>query len=215
MYKLVIFDLDGTLLDTLPDLQAVLNFCLKMSALPEISLDDTKKFIGNGAKKLVERAVGVNNASIVEEVYRNYNKCFAQCDNSLTRLFDGVDGLLKRLKDLNIKLTILSNKPQYGVNSAYQKFLSEYRFDAVLGQADGVPLKPDPSVTLEIINNFGLRREECLFVGDGETDVLTAKNAGVNCVSVLWGYRTLKQLEEVGAKTFVKDCDELLNLIIL
>ncbi len=215
MYKLVIFDLDGTLLDTLPDLQAVLNFCLKMSALPELSLDDTKKFIGNGAKKLVERAVGVDNSSLVEEVYRNYNKYFAQCDNSLTRLFDGVDGLLKRLKDLNIKLTILSNKPQYGVTSAYQKFLSEYRFDAVLGQADGVPLKPDPSVTLEIINNFGLRREECLFVGDGETDVLTAKNAGVNCVSVLWGYRTLKQLEEVGAKTFVKDCDELLNLIIL
>ena len=111
MYKLVIFDLDGTLLDTLPDLQAVLNFCLKMSALPEISLDDTKKFIGNGAKKLVERAVGVDNSSLVEEVYRNYNKYFAQCDNSLTRLFDGVDGLLKRLKDLNIKLTILSNKP--------------------------------------------------------------------------------------------------------
>ena len=215
MYKLVIFDLDGTLLDTLPDLQAVLNYCLKMSALPEISLDDTKKFIGNGAKKLVERAVGADNAELVEEVYRNYNKYFAQCDNNLTRLFEGVDGLLKRLKDLNIKLAILSNKPQYGVTSAYQKFLSEYRFDAVLGQTDGVPLKPDPSVTLEIINIFGLRREECLFVGDGETDVLTAKNAGVNCVSVLWGYRTLKQLEEVGAKTFVKDCDELLNLIIL
>ncbi len=215
MYKLVIFDLDGTLLDTLPDLQAVLNFCLRMSALPEISLDDTKNFIGNGAKKLVERAVGADNAELVEEVYRNYNKYFAQCDNSLTRLFEGVDGLLKSLKDLNIKLAILSNKPQYGVTSAYQKFLSEYRFDAVLGQTDGAPLKPDPSVTLEIINNFGFRREECLFVGDGETDVLTAKNAGVNCVSVLWGYRTLKQLEEVGAKTFVKDCDELLNLIIL
>lgn len=213
MKKAVIFDLDGTLLDTSKDICRILNFSLRHFALPELSLEKTVEYVGNGAKKLVERALPQGNEGMTEEVYRFYAKHFAECDNSLTRLYEGEDAFLKRLKSDGVKTAIVTNKPQAATDGVYAKLLSAYNFDCVVGQTDEFPLKPDAASTLEIIKILGVDKKDCLFVGDGETDILTAKNAGIDCISVLWGFRTKTQLAAAGAKYFAADYEEIAEFV--
>lgn len=212
MYKLIIFDLDGTLLNTLPDIYAVLNASLKRFSLPEITLQQTKSYIGNGAEKLVRRAVG--ESKLFEEVYADYSKNFSACANESTGLFDGEEQALKAFKEAGLKLAVITNKPQRATDNVVNKFFGDFGFDFVIGQSENNPLKPNPASTLKIIDALGLDKSACLFVGDGETDVLTAHNAGVDCVSVLWGYRDKDELEKAGASRFAKNWDELKELVI-
>lgn len=214
MYKLIIFDLDGTLLNTSYDIQRVLNDALSAFGYPQLSLQKTLEYVGNGAKKLIERAVpeGSNNA-LFDKIYNHYANSFAQCDNSLTCLYDGEEHFLNRLKAENIKTAIVTNKPQNATESVYAKLLSRFNFDCVLGQSPDMPLKPDAYSTLKIIEELKVDKCDCLFVGDGETDVQTAANAGVDCVSVLWGYRTKAQLEAAGAKRFAQSYSRLEDLV--
>lgn len=213
MYKGIIFDLDGTLLDTSEDILTVLNQSLEKFSLNKISSEQICRYLGNGAKKLVERAVAQDNSELTEKVYKDYSKNFAVCENNLTKLYEGEDEVLKNLQNCGIRMAILSNKPQYGVDSVYKKLLSKYGFDIVKGNTTKEKLKPDPSSTLEIIAKFGLLKEECLFVGDGDTDVETANNARIDCLSVLWGYRTEEDLKKSGAKYFAKDWKDLENFV--
>lgn len=213
MKKLAIFDLDGTLLNTVEDIKSVLNASLAKFHLPEITSEQTVKYLGNGAKKLVERAVA-ENKSRFEEVYAYYLKKFSECDNELTELYCGEERALRRLKECGVKLALVSNKPQKATEKAYNKFLCEFEFTQVLGQSDKYPLKPDPSSTLAVIEAAGVSKKDCVFIGDGETDVVTAKNAGIDCVSVLWGYRSKAQLAEAGAKVFAEDFDKLAEIIL-
>lgn len=207
MYKLIIFDLDGTLLDTLPDICAVLCDSLRKFNLKEITLADTKKFVGNGAETLVRRAVG--NSDKFDEVYRDYSINFAESKSERTALFDGESAVLKKLNALGIKLAVISNKPQIAAERVVNKFFKDVKFDFVIGQSERYPLKPDPTSTLDMINLCNFEKSECVFVGDGETDVQTAKNAGIDCVSVLWGYRSREQLERAEATSFACSWEEL------
>lgn len=209
MYKAIIFDLDGTLLDTSRDIHKVLNITLTHFGLPEISLENTIKFVGNGAKKLVERALPTEKANMLEEVSAFYGEHFAACDNQLTRLYDGEEKFLLRLKARGIKTAIVTNKPQSATDGVYNKYLARFGFDKVIGQTEKYALKPDPQSTLAVIDYFNVKNDECLFVGDGETDVLTAKNAEINCASVLWGFRSYEQLKAAGAKNFFTDYESL------
>lgn len=213
MYECLIFDLDGTLVNTAGDIHAVLCRSLKKFNLTEISLEDTERFVGNGAKKLVERAVG-SRGGMFEQVYADYAKNFAECGNNLSELYAGEAEALERFKLSGIKLSIVTNKPQRATQNVYKKFLSNYDFCSVVGQREGVPLKPDPTSTLKIISDLKAEKVRTLFIGDGETDVLTAKAAQIDCVSVLWGYRTRGQLESVGAKIFAKNYDELSRIVL-
>ncbi len=208
MYKLIIFDLDGTLLDTSKTIQNVLNASLLKFSLPQISLKKTIEFVGNGAKKLVERAVGAR-TELTESVYKDYSERFAECEDNFTVPYKGARETLHKFGDAGILLAIVTNKPKQATQRAYNKFLSDCRFCTVRGQASNSPLKPNPKMTLDIICAYGFKPEECLFVGDGETDVQTAFNAGIDCVSVLWGFRTKKQLESAGAVRFASDFKEL------
>ena len=212
MIKAVIFDLDGTLLDTSRDICKTLNESLKRFSLPELSLADTIKYVGNGARKLVERAVG-KNADILEEVYIDYIEHFAKCDNNLTKLYPNEAETLKKFREAGIKLCLLTNKPQRATERVYAKFLAEFEFCIVLGHAEYYPLKPDPASTLAILDKLSVKREECIFVGDGETDVETARAAGVVCVSALWGFRTKEQLLNAGAENFAEDFSDLEKFI--
>lgn len=214
MYKAIIFDLDGTLLDTSRDINAVLNDVLKHFGLPTVSLSDTIKYVGNGAKELVRRAIGKNNEARLEEINSYYVREFAKCDNKMATIYDGEEHALKAFKANGIKLGILSNKPQSATEHVYDLFFKGFGFDFVQGQKDGIGLKPSPDGVFAALSALGIKKDECLFVGDGETDVLTAKNAGVDGVSVLWGFRAKEQLEEVGATRFVYNFAELEKLVL-
>ncbi len=213
MYKLLIFDLDGTLLNTSLDIHAVLNESLKRFNLPELSLEKTISYVGNGAKLLVERAVG-ENKGLFPAVYEYYAKRFADIPNDLTVFYEGEEEALKSFLKAGLKIAVVTNKSQRATQRVCEKFFSDYNLYAVIGQSDKYPLKPDPTSTLSVIKTLGVEKSECLFVGDGETDVLTAANAGIDCASVLWGYRTKSQLERAGAKTFFSSFAELVNFVL-
>ncbi|MCD8200908.1 MAG: HAD family hydrolase [Clostridia bacterium] len=212
MVKAILFDLDGTLLDTSPDIRKLLNECLSAYGLPGITPEEAKRFIGDGARKLVERAVKGRD-DFVERVLSDYIPKFAVCDNSLTRLFDGEDEFLRFAKGRGIKLAVVTNKPQKATENVCRQYLSEYSFDCLIGAREGLPLKPDPEGALSTLDRFGLSPDEALFVGDGETDVETAGRAKVRCVSALWGYRTREHLEAYGAEEFAENFDSLKKYI--
>jgi phosphoglycolate phosphatase len=213
MYKGIIFDLDGTLLNTSLDIHAVLNDSLNHFGLPQISLEKTVEYVGNGAKILVERAIPKDKNYLLEDVYKYYAAHFAACNNDLTCLYDGEEEVLLKLKEKGVKFAIVTNKPQNATEGVYRKHLSHFNFDYVLGQTDKFPLKPSPNSTLFVIDKIGLKACDCLFVGDGETDIETAKNAGVDCLSVLWGYRGEDKLRAAGGRNFVGNYQQLLSFI--
>lgn len=213
MYKLVLFDLDGTILDTVPDIKFVLNLTLKRFGLPEVDENEVKAFVGNGAYMLVKRASKNLPEEEVKKVHMYYAQKFAECDNTRSTAFEGEDELLTKLKESGVKVGIITNKPQTATLNVYKRFFEKYSFFFVQGQSEGVPLKPDPTSVLRAIELSGVGKSDCLFVGDGETDVEVAKNAGIDCVSVLWGYRSKSQLVKAGAKLFAQNFDELEQII--
>lgn len=214
MKKAVIFDLDGTLLDSLDDILYVLNNTLAHFGLRQITREAAIKYIGNGARELVRLAIGENNAEKLDEILAYYKEKYSKSDNTFARMFEGEDAALKELKNAGVKLAILTNKPHAAALRANEIFFGKYGFDCILGQTDGLPLKPHPQAVYKILDDLGVKKEECVFVGDGETDVETAKNAGVDCISVLWGYRSHEQLESVGATVFADSFNRLEKMLL-
>ena len=209
MYKAVIFDLDGTLLDSLNDILAVLNHTLDKFGLHQITREQAQSYIGNGARELVRLAIGSENTDRLDEILAYYKSEYAVSDNKLASLYEGEDAALYALKERGVKIAILTNKPHAAAMRANGIFFEKFGFDLILGQTDGIALKPAPDAVYKIIEELRVNKQDCLFVGDGETDVETAKNAGIDCVSVLWGYRTKEQLKAAGATRFAENFAEL------
>lgn len=216
MYKLLIFDLDGTLLDTIHDLANSVNFALEHFNFPTHKTDDYRFFIGNGVNKLLERALPVDNrtaddiAMLKMEFIRHYN---AHSDD-FTQPYPGINTVLTKLYESDFKLAIASNKFHAATVDLAARFFPEIVFSDVFGQRDGHAPKPNPAILNEIIANANVDKTEVLYVGDSGVDVATAYNAGVDFVGVLWGFRPQKELEEVGARHFVSNTDELYQLIV-
>lgn len=208
MLKAVLFDLDGTLLDTVPDIQKCVNDMLVAHGYPPLDYAQTCADVGDGAYKLIERAVP-EGAPDVEACYAEFRKAFAASSNALTRLFPGELETLSALKARGLKLGIVTNKPQDATEHIVAQFFPEGLFDFVGGDSGMFPCKPDPSLARYAALSMHVSPADCAFVGDGETDAHVAQNAGMQGVSVLWGYRTREQLETAGAKVFVKDFAEL------
>ena len=208
MQEAVLFDLDGTLLDTLPDIRRFLNETLERFGYPTLSEAKTRAFLGSGAKKLVERALPAG-AENVDAVCADFRARYAKSENALTRPYDGIGELLCMLKAMGVRLAVVTNKPDEAAQKTVEKFFPG-RFDFVGGDSGAYPVKPDPALALFAAERMGVAASRCAFVGDGETDVLTALNADMVPISALWGYRTRAQLSSAGAKNYARSPRELM-----
>lgn len=214
MEKAVIFDLDGTLLDTLTDIYDSVTATLDKFNAPRRTVAEIRQFIGNGAKNLIKTSFGGN---LTEEQLKErldfYNQLYTGSGSPKTCLFDGVKETLIELKSRGYKLGILTNKPQLTTDDVYKTYLSEFDFSMVVGQRAGAKVKPDPTELLKMLDTLSVSGKDAYFVGDGETDVEVAKNANVKGIAVLWGYRDKEQLSKVGAVNFVSSPEDLLKII--
>jgi len=216
MYKLIIFDLDGTLLDTIEDLANSVNHALIYYNFPTHKTEDYRFFIGNGVNKLLERALPENkrNTDNVSMLKIEFIKHYYSHSDTFTKPYNGIVDLLFKLQEQGFKLAVASNKIHQATVDLSARFFAGIHFIDVFGQREGFPAKPNPSILNEIVTNADVDKSEVLYVGDSGVDVATAYNAGVNFVGVLWGFRPQSELEEVGAKVFVNNSEELFKIII-
>lgn len=217
MIKACIFDLDGTLTDTLDSLVYSVNETLKEMNLSTITSEQCQAFVGNGAKRLLEDsldAAGDMGHTRIEEAMRIYKRIFDVNCTYQVKPYDGIMELLKELKTGNIKIAVLSNKPHGQTVKVVKEVIGNTVIDWAQGQQEQVARKPDPEAVYAILDRFGVTKEECLYIGDSEVDIKTGHNAGVTTVGVTWGFRTREQLEEAGALNLINKAEELLNFII-
>ncbi len=209
--RAVLFDLDGTLLDTLPDLHACVNTVMAAHGYPAVSLEETREAIGNGARRLMERLLP--KGAPLEERLAEFRSIYAENSCALTQVYDGARETCEELKRLGCRLGVITNKPHEATVRVIKRYFPSDIFDFVAGDSGDFPVKPDPSLARYAMLSLRVSPAETLFAGDGETDFLTAKNAGMRPLSVLWGYRTKEQLLAVGASEFVERFDEILRYI--
>ena len=213
MYDTVIFDLDGTLLNTLDDLRTSTNFALKANGYPERTLSEIRRFVGNGVRKLIERAVPEGtDVTETDKVFEDFKKHYDKHCNDETGPYDGIMELLRELKKRGLKTAIVSNKIQFAVEKLDEIYF-EGLIDVAAGVEEGKPTKPDPYMVNKIIEKLGVRKENVLYAGDSQVDVQTAKNAGLDMVTVLWGFRDKDELMEAGATHFIEKPMELLKFV--
>ena len=196
MKTAILFDLDGTLLDTLGDLHASTNAVLRQFGYPERTIDEVRRFVGNGARVLIQQAVPAGEDHRVDEVLSAFQTYYAAHCDILTRPYPGIPALLSALGE-KYPLAVVSNKPDRAV-----KELAKIYFPALYtrGESTDCPRKPAPDMVRMAIQALGA--ENCIYVGDGEVDVMTAKNAGVPCIAVTWGFRDVETLRTAGAEHF-------------
>jgi len=211
LYDAVIFDLDGTLLDTLPDLHGAVNYALRESNYQERTLDEVRQFVGNGILNLIKRSVphGTSEADMLS-VFECFKAYYKNHSNDKTAAYDGINDLIARLREKGIKLGVVSNKAQFAVSDIMEHYFSGL-FQVAFGECEGVPRKPAPDRVFEAAKALGA--EKVLYVGDSEVDVETARNAGLDSVLVTWGFRSVEELKAAGAEVFASTADELYRII--
>lgn len=212
-YNTVVFDLDGTLLETLEDLMDSVNYILSKEKLPLQNLAQIKQHVGNGVRRLVELSVpGGENCPGFESIFSEFKKHYAlNCCNK-TRPYDGITDVLEELKKRGIKTAVITNKFQSAAEETCKRYFPNL-ITKVLGETDGIPRKPAPDIVYKALNLLNSEIEDSVMFGDSETDIKTAKNAGINYSAVLWGFRTKEQLLSVGAERFISDTKEILDIV--
>ena len=194
MKKLCLFDLDGTLLDTIGDLSQAVDHAMKMRGFPTHSRDEYKKMVGHGVRNLVIRALPDchrDNQQMIDEALSDFKTYYTAHIDEYTQPYPGMQQLLTELHRHGVMLAVASNKFQEGTERLIHKFFPDIPFVAVLGNRPGFPLKPDPEIVWEVLRKTGISKDEALMVGDSPTDMNTAQNAGIQGVAVSWGYRQM------------------------
>ena len=214
--KACIFDLDGNLTATLESLAFSVKETLKEMGLPQITTDECRSFVGNGARYLMERALeaaGDRELSRIEEGMEVYGRIFDENCTYLVTPYEGITETLKQMKDKGIKLAVLSNKPHQQTKKVVERIFGEDVFDCVQGQKEGIARKPDPDGIYRLLEEMQAGREECLYVGDSEVDVETGRNAGVRMVGVSWGFRSREALKAAGAGIIIDSPEKLMQFV--
>lgn len=210
-YKTIIFDLDGTLLNTLADLHTSVNYALCLHRMKKRSKEEVRHFLGNGVRRLIELSVPNGTSSKdIEDTLNDFRRHYLKHSLDCTAPYDGIEELLKQLHDKGIEMAIVSNKLDSAVKELHRKFFSKY-IKLAIGETDNIRRKPAPDMVEECIRQLGCEKTSCIYVGDSEVDLLTATNAGIPCCSVSWGFRDKQQLIDVGARIIIDTPDELLN----
>ena len=213
MKKTVIFDLDGTLLDSIEDIASSMNKVLESLQLPTHKIEDYKHFVGGGVDILVENALNNQSKEIKDEVIKRFKIEYDGKLHSKTLPYDGIYELLDELKKLDINLAVLSNKPHEFTVSYVNHFFKNYNFKEIHGQKKDVPKKPDPKAALDIVKCLDSSCENTYFIGDTKIDMQTAKSANMTAIGVLWGFRDEKELRDFGADFIVSNPLEILKIL--
>ena len=214
LFKAVLFDLDGTLTDTLRDIADAMNHSLRLHGLPEWPLDAYRYLVGDGAKKLAERTVR-ERQELAPSVRQTYQAYYETHTLVTTKPYDGVPEMLKALTDQGIKLAVFSNKPDADTKNVVHHFFPDIPWTVVRGQVEGVPVKPDPAGALLTAEALGEAPQDILYLGDTATDMHCAINAGMVPIGALWGFRTQEELLENGALRCLSHPLELLDCLHL
>ena len=209
-YDTYIFDLDGTLLCTLEDLAASTNHALRKNGMPEHSIDEIRMFVGNGVKKLMQRAIpnGENNPKF-EQTYALFRQHYLEHNLDTTHPYEGIPELLAELKRRGKHLAIVSNKFYTATQELARHFFPD-TIEVAIGERETIKKKPAPDTVIEALKQLGVTAERAVYIGDSDVDIMTAKNCNLPCISVLWGFRDKNFLIEHGGTTFVHHPKEIL-----
>ena len=214
MYTTYIFDLDGTLLDTLDDLAASVNYALRTHGMPGHSTDDVRRFVGNGVHKLMERAVpdGADNP-LFEDAFATFRQHYMTHSLDTTRPYKGIPETLAALKARGCRLAVVSNKMMAATQSLCSHFFPD-TIEVAIGEheAEGIRKKPAPDTVIAALDALGVGKERAVYVGDSDVDIQTARNSGLPCISVLWGFRDRDFLKQHGAESFISTPSELIDV---
>ena len=211
-YQTYVFDLDGTLLDTLGDLAASVNYAMRTHGMPEHSVDEVRQFVGNGVRRLMERAVPGGAAHpAFEAAFATFRRHYMEHSLDTTRPYEGIPEMLQELKRRGRHTAVVSNKFDAATKELCRHFFPD-TIDVAVGEheAEGIRKKPAPDTVLQALSQLGVGQEGAVYVGDSDVDIQTARNSGLPCISVLWGFRDREFLLAHGAETFVSQPSELL-----
>lgn len=210
--RAALFDLDGTLTNTLEDIANAMNRALRLHGLPEFPVNEYRYLVGDGVKKLAERACR-GRKELEDAVRRDYQAYYQEHAQVLTAPYAGVEDMLRELKRRGIRLAVFSNKPHEDTCRVVAHYFPDIDIEVVRGQMEGVPVKPDPAGALAIAETMGIAPEEFVYLGDTGTDMRCAVNAGMRPIGVLWGFRTAEELLESGAQALIEHPSQLLGMI--
>ncbi len=209
-YETYIFDLDGTLLSTLNDLAASTNYALRTHHMPERTLDEVRQFVGNGVKKLMERAIpgGTDNPHF-DSTYATFRQHYMQHNLDTTKPYPGIMEMLQQLHNEGKNVAVVSNK-FYAATRELCKHFFAHLVPVAIGEREDIRKKPAPDTVLEALRQMGVSSKGAVYIGDSDVDVMTAQNSGIPCISVLWGFRDKEFLLQHGATTFISSPQELM-----
>ena len=216
MYKAFIFDLDGTICDTIETIAYYGNCALNKYGFKSIDTEEYKYLVGNGADTLIRRMLSryeVKDERLIGEILEFYMTEYEKDSLYKTKAFEGIEDVIKQLREKNIKTGVVSNKPHGAVCGVVEAIFGKNAFDSYTGVHDGIVKKPNPETVLKMAELFGVTPKQCVYIGDTSVDMLTGKNAGMFTVGVLWGFREYDELKENGADMIVEKPQELLRLV--
>ncbi|MCC8089555.1 MAG: HAD family hydrolase [Rikenellaceae bacterium] len=215
MIKLAIFDLDGTLLNTIEDLAVSVNYSLEKCGFPPHPIDAYKKFVGNGINNLFLRALpeGEKNDTNIERMREFFLPYYADNGTKYTHPYEGIPELLKAITEKGIKIAVASNKYQEATVKIIANYFPDTDFCAVFGQREGIPVKPDPAIVFDILQLTGISADHTIYIGDSGVDMQTAKNSSLQSIGVTWGFRDEEELRTNGAVHIVNNPEEIIRII--
>ena len=213
-YKLAVFDMDGTILDTLEDLADSTNYALTSNGLPERTIDEVRSYVGNGIRLLIERAVPQGTEpELSNKVFKTFKEYYKTHCAIKTRPYDGIKKVLTSLRKAGCLTAVVSNKADFAVKDLCRDYFNGL-FDIAVGEREGIDKKPAPDGVFEVLSKLNINKKEAVYIGDSDVDFATSKNAGIDVIMVGWGFRDEEFLREKGVERIIKQPSDIIDIIL-